>query len=91
MSKTTVKNQHYFVCSSINCADKAHKTGQEMIEHLRDVHSIPPGTKVTKEMRAHADYADFFTSIYVWHIEKDVSIREYVIQNRDKKDFFKYM
>jgi len=89
--KTSVKEEHYFVCSSTSCADKSHKTGQEMMEHLRDVHCIPIGTRCTKEMRSHADYADFFTSIYVWHIDKDVSIREYVVQNRDKKDTFKYM
>jgi hypothetical protein len=91
MGKTTVKNEHYFVCGAVNCADKAHKTGQEMMEHLRDVHRIPAGARYTKEMRAHADYADYFTSIYVWHIDKDVTIREYVVQNRDKKDSFKYM
>lgn len=91
MNKTSVKSEHYFVCGATNCADKKHKTGQEMMEHLRDVHHIPSGARYTKEMRSHADYPDFFTSIYVWHIDKDVSIREYIIEPRGKKDYFKYM
>ena len=58
------KEKAFNVWACLTCEEKPTLTQGQVMEHLRDVHGVPPGTLGNRNMVTHLDARDWYQTNY---------------------------
>lgn len=78
-----------FHCSV--CKDSEPMVFEEFKHHLFTVHKLKADQlKGKKQMTAHVDAAQWFSSSYQWELETGLKFTQTITMARDKNDFMRF-
>jgi ubiquitin C-terminal hydrolase len=79
--KQKIQRDENWLCET--CGNKSSMTKQQMLEHLKEVHSIAPPFHGTRTMNMHMDGVDFYSYVFQWKIAS-VNLSQAIVEPRKK-------